>query len=218
MGRKVCSHIAQLMLLSLLFVSCANMAQNDRGPDNIVFQDDFADPLTGSWQLEADAQGRAEIVDGKLLLTINAPATAQYVTLEDQVFSNFIVDVDATQVGGVAGGSYGLLVRMVAPGQFYRFEVTSNGEYVVERHDGPGSWQRLTDGWQESEAILPGTNQTNQLRVAVAGGTFSFYANETLLVQVVDGTYGTGAVALDAGTFNQGELQVAFDNLVVWLP
>lgn len=210
--------IFRLLPIFVLLSACGNLAVGGNSERDVVFHDDFEDALSGGWHLEADAQGRAEVVDGKLLMTISAPATVQYVTLEDKVFSDFILDVEASQVAGPAGSSYGVLVRMVAPGQFYRFEVTSNGEYIVERHEGNGVWTRLTDGWQDSAAILQGTNRVNHLRVAAVEGRFSFYANDTLLTQVFDDSYVTGAMALDAGTFNQSELQVAFDNVIISSP
>lgn len=217
-GHPSCNWLSLLILLSLGFAGCARFAGSSQQGRDLLFEDDFEDGLATGWLLEGDDQGQAEIVDGALLLTIKAPGTVQYVALEDQVFSDMIMDVEATQIGGAPGSSYGLLLRMVAPDQFYRFEVTSNGEYTIERHDGAGAWERLTDGWQTSPAILQGINQTNRLRVAVAGGTFSFYANETLLTQVVDRNYTAGAVALDAGTFNQSDLQVAFDNVAIQAP
>lgn len=217
-GRTVYSLSRLLLIFALLGVGCINLPPFGAAERDLIFADDFDGGLAGSWRLEGDAQGSSAIVDGRLLLTVSAPATVQYATLEDQIFTDFIVDVDATQIGGTVGSSYGILIRMAAPGQFYRFEVTSNGEYTVERHDGDGAWERLTDGWQESEAIVRGVNQINKLRVAAVAGRFSFYANETLLVQVFDNAYPTGAIAVDAGTFNQIELQVAFDNFAVTAP
>lgn len=209
--------LCALLSMSSL-AACGALSSGSRGDSNVLFEERFEDAVAGSWHLEGDAQGLAEVAEGRLLITIRAPGTVQYATLEDEIFSDLILDVEATQVGGVAGGSYGVLLRMVAPQQFYRFEITSGGEYVVERHNGPGEWERLTDGWQTAPAIRRGLNETNQLRVAATGGTFSFYVNETLLTQVVDRRYETGAIALDAGTFNQSEVQVAFDNVVIQAP
>lgn len=216
--RSLYSRSSHILVLALFLVACGNLPLARTGERDVIFHDDFEDTLSGSWHLEADSQGQAEVGNGKLLVTIAAPATVQFVTLEDQIFSDFVLDVEAAQVGGPVGSSYGVLIRMAAPGQFYRFEVTSNGEYTVERHEGSGTWTRLTDGWQQSAAILQGLDQVNHLRVAAVGGRFSFYANETLLTQVFDDAYVTGAIALDAGTFNQGELQVAFDNVIVSAP
>lgn len=208
----------EIGLACILFAACGRLGADGGQGEDVLFQDDFSDPLAGNWHLEADEQGQSEIVDGSLMVRIQEPSTAQFVTLEGQVFTDFLLEADASQVGGQQGAGYGILVRMLAPGQFYRFEVTSNGEYVAERHDDEGSWERLSDGWQSSPAILRGLHETNRLRVTAAGSTLSFYANDTLLVQVIDSTYDRGVVALEAGTFNQSETLVAFDNVVLRRP
>jgi hypothetical protein len=207
-----------VLVAALALSGCGVLGIGSPGEGEPLFADDFGDSLPGGWLLEGDAQGDAQIVDGSLLVSVWSPGTVHYATLENKVFSDLILDVEATQIAGAPGSSYGVLIGMIAPDQFYRFEVTSSGDFAVERHDGSGKWKRLTDGWQSSPAIKQGVNETNHLRVAAAGGTFSFYTNETLLTQVVDRSYATGAVALDAGTFNQSELQVRFDNLLIRSP
>lgn len=207
-----------VLVVTVTLSACGALRIGSQSEGAPLYADDFEDSFSGGWLLEGDAQGDAQIVDGTLLISVRSPGTVQYATLEDEVFSDLILDVEATQTAGAPGSSYGVLIRMVAPDQFYRFEVTSGGDFTVERHDGSGQWERISDGWQSSPAIKQGVSETNHLRVAAAGGTFSFYANETLLTQVVDGSYGTGAVALDAGTFNQSELQVRFDNVVIRSP
>lgn len=208
------------LFVALLVTGCRSLQSGGAlsGDTEIIFSEEFGEVVSGSWQLEGDDQSRATIGDGKLLITIDAPSTVHYTTLPDQIFSDFALEVDATQQAGSPASSYGVLLRMTGPQQFYRFEVTGNGEYVVERHDGAGSWVRLTDSWESSEALQAGLNTTNHLAIVAVGGTFSFYANDQLLTQVVDAQYGQGAIALDAGTFGQPGLQVAFDNLVIREP
>jgi hypothetical protein len=208
------------LVLLLLVTGCRNLpaAGSLSGETDILFSEQFGEVVSGAWQLEGDDQSRATIEGGRLLITIDAPSTVHYTTLPDQTFSDFVLEVDATQQAGSPASSYGVLVRMAAPQQFYRFEVTGNGEYVVERHDGADSWVRLTDNWESSEALATGLNTTNRLAIVAEGGLFSFYANDELLTQVADAQYSQGAVALDAGTFGQPGLQVAFDNLVIREP
>jgi len=208
------------LLMLLVVTGCRNLSSGGAlsRDTEILFSEEFGESVSGAWQLEGDDQSRATIGDGHLLITIDAPSTVHYTTLPDQIFSNFVLEVDATQQAGSPSSSYGILLRMSGPQQFYRFEVTGNGEYVVERHDGAGSWVRLTDNWQSSEALVTGLNMTNRLAIVADGGMFSFYANDELLTQVVDAQYSQGAIALDAGTFGQPGLQVAFDNLVIRQP
>jgi hypothetical protein len=141
-----------------------------------------------------------------------------YATLLDNSFSNFSLDVDVTQLAGSPTSSFGILFRMMEPAQFYRFELLGDGHFLVERHDGADAWTRLSDGWVESDAINAGLNATNTMGVVAVGRNLTFFVNGQLLAELIDGHYGQGSIALDAGTFGQPGLQVVFDNLVVRQP
>jgi len=99
--------------------------------------------------------------------------------------------------------------------QFYRFDITGNGLFIVERHNGDGTWTRLVQEWTPASALNQGLNVTNRLRVLASGQSLTFYANDVLLTQVNDATYADGLIGLDAGTFGGSNLQVAFDNLTI---
>lgn len=208
-----------ILLLSLVAAACSGEEQSVLpGDEGVIFREEFTDTTSATWHLEEDDLGQAAISEGRLLLSVSAPNTVQYATLEEPPFSDFILDVDAVQLSGNPASSYGVLIRMAGPQQFYRFEITGNGEFTVERHDGGGEWVRLTDGWVPSQHIQQGLDVTNHLTIIAAGGTFSFYANDQLLSQILDRSYPAGNIALDAGTFGQTDLQVAFDNLIVREP
>lgn len=209
-----------LCVLALtLLAGCSDQEQNEApGGEGVIFQEQFSETTAATWNLEGDDVGQAAISEGRLLLSMSAPNTVQYATLEEPTFSDFVLDVDVVQLSGSPASSYGVLIRMGEPEQFYRFEITGNGEFAVERHDGEGKWERFTDGWSPSPHIEQGLDVTNHLTIIAAGGTFSFYANDQLLSQILDRSYPAGKIALDAGTFAQTDLQVAFDNLIVREP
>jgi hypothetical protein len=188
------------------------------GDGTVLYADDFSPETTGKWQLEGDDRGQAMLQEGQLIMEVNEPNTVQYVTLAEKSFSNFALEVDATLLSGSSDSTYGMLFRMTSPEQFYRFDVTGNGLFVVERYDEGGTWTRLSDDWQEASGLQTGAGSTNRLGVIAVAGTFSFYGNGELLLQVADGRYSGGSIALDAGTFGQPGLRVAFDNLVVRRP
>jgi len=214
-----------MLLLSLLSsLLLLTLAACDDGPtpvttdESVLFYDEFAPGQTGEWLLEGDESARAAVADGRLLLEVDSPNTVQYTTLAERRFTNFDLQVDVTQLAGSPNSTYGVLFGLDGDGEtFFRFEVTGNGLYVVERKMADGSWERFTDGWVASPALQQG-DTGNQLRILVAVPTFSFYANDTLLMQVVDARYQGGNVGLDAGTFGQPGLQVAFDNVIIREP
>lgn len=212
-----------MVLWLLLLVALSACAEEGAAPltneEGVLFFDQFTPGQTGDWLLEGDERGRASVADGRLLLEVDEPNTVQYATLAERRFTNFDLQVEATQLAGSADSTYGVLFGLDDSGEtFFRFEVTGNGLFVVERRAADGSWERFTDEWEASPALQQGADATNRLRVLVAVPTFSFYANDTLLTQVVDARYQGGNVGLDAGTFGQPGLRVAFDNVVIREP
>jgi hypothetical protein len=187
---------------------------SDTSP-NVLFLDEFVAGQTGAWVLEGDAIGRTSILDERLLIEINEPNTLQFATLEEPIFTDFDLSVEAYMLEGEGRSSYGVLFRMQDTEQFYRFEITADGFFIIERRNVDGSWTRLVDDWTPSPAINQGLAATNQLRVIAVGPTFSFYVNGNLLHTVQDNQFRAGAIGLDAGTFGQGGLRIVFDNVVV---
>lgn len=179
------------------------------------YHDSFVPGQTGNWLFEQDESASTVIANEQLAITITAPNTIQYVTLEDYTFTDFVLEVDAWQRSGPVESSYGILFRKLDGNQFYRFDITGNGLYIVERHDADGRWTRLVPDWTSTAAINQGLNVANRLKVIAAGESLTFYVNEILLTQVIDSAYGGGEIALDAGSFGGGDLQVTFDNLVI---
>lgn len=206
-----------ILCLLLLLSACGNDRVVLEGPD-VIFADAFVAGQTGAWLVEGDDAGRTAVLNEQLIITVEEPNLLQYTTLSEPIFADFVLEVDVTQLAGDLESSYGLLFRMQNPGQFYRFDITGSGLYVMERHNGDGTWTRFLDDWVESAAIKQGLTVTNRLKVVAQGPLLSFYVNDQLLQQVNDGSFAAGQIALAAGTFGRGGLEVAFDNLVVRNP
>jgi hypothetical protein len=209
-------------LLSVFFVliflsACSSNRVVLEGPD-VIFSETFAAGQMGDWLIEGDDAGRTAVLNDQLIINIEEPNLLQYTTLNEPIFADFVLEVDVTQLAGDLENSYGVLFRMQNPGQFYRFDITGNGLYVLERHNVDGTWTRFLDDWVDSAAIKQGLTATNRLKVVAQGPMLSFYVNDQLLQQVNDASYAAGQIALDAGTFGRGGLEVAFDNVVVRNP
>lgn len=186
--------------------------------EDVLYHDEFVPDRMGEWQFEGDSAGRTTIINEQMVIELSAPHLLQFTTLNNLTFADFALEVDARQVGGDLQNSYGVLFRMQDPQRFYRFEVTGNGLYMLERRNADGTWTRFLEDWVPSPAINQGINASNRLQVVAQGPLLSAYVNEVLVQEVNDDLYPAGAIALDAGTFNQPAIQVAFDNLVVRQP
>jgi hypothetical protein len=200
----------------LSFVACGS--EQAELLQEALFHDEFIPGQTGNWLVEGDEAGRAAVIGEQLLIEIDSPQLIHFSTLDDPSFTDFSVEADVMQLAGHLESSSGILFRMQSKELFYRFEITGNGMYLVERHNADGSWTRFMDDWTESEAIKQGLRKTNRLKVVAQGPLLTFYVNDQLLLEASDSSYLSGKIALDAGTFGQAGLQVVFDNIVVQQP
>jgi hypothetical protein len=200
----------------LLLVACGSNS-SPFGAD-ILFRDEFVPGQTGNWVVEGDEAGRTIFLAEQMLIEVDAPQTIQFTTLNDPSFADFSLQVTITWLAGDLESSAGVLYRLQGPDQFYRFEITMNGSYIVERRNPDQTWTRLSDGWIESTAIRTGLNETNRLKVVAIGPSLRMYVNDQLLLQTTDSGLAAGKIALDAGTFGRPGLRVAFDNVVVSRP
>jgi len=202
-------------LFLLLLAGCRSTTTSESSlPENTLFFDEFVVGQTGDWLTEGDDAAVTAVINERMLININEPQTMQFTTLNEPIFNNFTLDVDAVQVTGSPESSYGVLFRMNSPSEFYRFAIRGDGLYMIERHD-PDGWTRFMKDWEPSTAIHQGVGQTNHIKVSAEGSAFSFYVNDIIVAQIDDGRYAQGNIALDAGTFGQANLQIAFDNVLV---
>lgn len=203
----------------LLLAACADATgvPGAQGAD-VLYADGFVAGETGNWVIEGDNAGQTAVSDEQLVIELSDNNIMQFTTLPDVTFDNFILEVDGRLLQGDLGSSYGVLFRMQDTTRFYRFEITGDGMFMVERRDGESGWTRFVDRWTEAPAINQGLNSTNRLKVEALGQTITLYVNDIQVHQFTDSAYSSGTIALDAGTFVQPLAQVAFDNLVVRRP
>ncbi len=206
--------IKRLLPLLLLLISCRAFEQEEARPENALFFDGFVVGQTGDWLTEGDDEAVTAVINERMLINVNEPQMMQFVTLSEPIFDDFTLEVDTMQITGSPESSYGVLVRMNSPSEFYRFTIRGDGFYMIERHDADG-WTRFMKDWESTAAIQQGAGKKNQLKVVAEGSSMTFFVNGTEIMQINDGRYPQGNIALSAGTFGQTNLQVMFDNVLV---
>ncbi len=213
------SQILFLCLALLLVLLACNRETVEEGlPPGVLYQDDFTAD-TGDWILESDADAEAAIVGGQLKLSIHTPSLVAWAELSERKFNDFVLKVDASQLAGPDDNSYGIIFRMKEQTEFYRFDISGDGYYEFSRRndDDANPWTSLSSDWQESAAIHQGAS-TNQIKIVAQGSLFTFYINEQQIAEIDDNSYRSGAIGLDAGSFHQAGVEVAFDNLSISEP
>lgn len=128
-------------------------------------------------------------------------------------FTDFVLEVNATQDEGPSNNSYGILFRSEDDEHFYRFGVSGDGFYFLDKSMG-SEWVPVID-WTESPYINRG-QASNHLKVTCAGSQITLHVNDQNLATVTDDSYDHGDIGLFAASFAEPNVHIAFDNLKVW--
>lgn len=184
---------------------------------DVLFQDDFNDPNSG-WEVGDYVEGSEGYVDGSYFVRGEEDGTIVW-GVASQEFTDFVLDVDTTQVEAPSNDNngYGVIAR-VQPGpegDGYAFYISGDGYYTIQKVVG-GDYEPLVD-WTTSPAINQG-NASNHLHIVCDGPNLSLTVNGQFLAETTDNAYASGDIALAAGTLEAEPTEIRFDNVRVTAP
>ena len=128
-------------------------------------------------------------------------------------FTDFVLEVDATQDQGPSNNSYGVLFRAEDDEHFYRFGISGDGFYFLDKFIGD-DWVAIID-WTESPYINRG-QASNRLKVTCAESQITLHVNDQNLATITNDSYDHGDIGLFAVSFAEPNVHITFDNLKVW--
>jgi hypothetical protein len=215
-----------VLSLTLATLACGLVSGSDEpvspesesapGPaDDILFSDDFSNPNSG-WDQVNSSEGVTDYANGVYRIFVNTDNTDVWAN-PSLNFTDTIIEVEATKVGGPDDNDFGIQCRYQDTGNFYFFIISSDGFYGIGiTQDGTQSLLGA-DKLQPSDDINLG-NTTNNIRVDCVGNTLTLFVNGTQLISVQDDTFASGDVGLLAGTYDEIGTDIHFDNFVVTAP
>lgn len=212
-----------LILLSVLIVislacSVTNVTpapQDLAAPSGIVlFQDDFASPVTG-WDRLMTAEGTMDYDGGGYRLLVNSPNTNFWSTPHKN-FANVRIEVDSGKLGGPDENRIGLVCRFTGS-DYYFFLISSDGFYGIGLYAGGQAVLLGQSEMQSNENIKTGM-AVNHLRADCVDNILTFYVNGFQVASVQNSALASGDVGLLAGAFSGIGVDVIFDNFVVLKP
>lgn len=180
-----------------------------------LYQDDFSDPQSG-WPVQASEQGQTGYAWDAYVIQVLVPNYDLW-AVAGQTFRDVRVEVTAARTAGPVQNRIGLVCRYLDPGNYYFFIISSDGYYTVGKlRDGVRSLLGQ-EMMAYSDAILPG-EAANRLRFECIGQVLSGYVNDRMIAVTSDPDLGDGDAGLLAGAFDEGGLEVRFDDFVVIKP
>jgi hypothetical protein len=204
-------------ILLLLLAGCSSpQAVLDRQPaGEVLFKDDFSDPASG-WDRVSEPTGETNYAGATYRIWVNEPYTDLLANPGLQ-FKDVRIEVEAT-AGGPANNVFGVICRSNPAGdQYYFFAISSDGYYGIGKVNGSDQQLLSAEKLMPSDAIRQ-KKLTNLLRAECVGSRLTFYVNDQLLAEVQDSAYTNGDIGLTAGSFDEPDVDLHFDNLMVTKP
>ncbi len=183
---------------------------------NVIFSDDFSDPNSG-WDRADEADYFTDYYNGTYRIIVNSDMSDSWANPDDNLFSDTIIEVDATKNAGPDDNDFGLICRYQGVDQFYYAVISSDGFYGINKVTSASSELLGLSDLLPSELINKG-EATNHIRFDCIGDVLTLYVNGQQIDRQTDSTYTSGNVGLIAGTYDTAGTDILFDNFYVIRP
>jgi hypothetical protein len=184
------------------------------GDFTVVFQDDFT-PNSGWYTSQGEDFG-FEYAQGGYRIYVNI-RSAPIWSIRQRDYGDVRLEVDATRTGGPTDGYFGVVCRLDREKRnYYALVISSDGTYGIAKSEN-NAYGFLEQGSAPAGVIKSG-EATNRVRGDCLGNTLTLSANGQQLLQIRDDSFDSGWIGLIAGTRQQPDLVVLFDNFVALQP
>jgi hypothetical protein len=162
--------------------------------NGLLYEDNFDDPSSG-WKQISNQDEDSKYENGELSLTQNKPNWGlRIVNPNTERFADMVLEIDATLVGTSSQSGYdGVVFRAQNDDNFYRFVVSGQGEFRIDKM--VGGITHLLKKPTKSPFINQG-NATNHLKVVCKGTQMGLECNGNLLVGITDDSFSEGFVGV----------------------
>lgn len=181
----------------------------------VLFQDDFSDNARG-WNQQQNGDGAAGYQDGHYRILVNT-TNSDVLANPNLNFTDTLIEVDATKVGGDNDNYIGLVCRYKDVDNFYFFVISSDGYYGIGKKLNGQHMLIGKTSMQPTDVVKQG-NATNHIQADCEGSTLRLVVNGELLAETTDTDLISGDAGLLAGSYLTPGTDIAFDNFVVRKP
>jgi hypothetical protein len=204
-----------LLLVTMLACSTFTNLASSPTPSKVIFEDtEFSDSCSN----ESTGDVERFVESGQFIMRVVTPSYIGWTECTEVEYTDFILEVDATQISGPDNNAYGVIFRYgLEADEFYAFMISGDGYYAFSVDGASRDAPEFLAEWAESSVIKQGV-QTNRLKVAALGSSMKYYVNNQLLGEVQDSRFATGTIGFFVGTVDEGDVLVAFDNLRISEP
>jgi hypothetical protein len=209
--------IMSLFILIILLTACQSAFITDllTQSGQALYHDDFSDPTDG-WPEASDAIGSLGYSQGAYRVVVNSAGYDLW-AVSRQSYGDVQVEVDTARLAGTSDNRFGLICRYQDVENFYVFIISSDGYYATAIiRDGTSSL--LGQEMMAYNAAIIHGDGPNHIRFDCIGNALTGYVNGQRVAVANDSTFTTGDAGLLAGAFDEGGVEISFDNFMVIKP
>lgn len=185
--------------------------------DQVLFADDFSDPQSG-WDVRSTENGASGYRAGRYFIRVETPKFQLWSTPGQDFTGDVNVEVTAGAADGPAENEMGVICRYQDKQNFVYASIGSDGFYaIVEIKADEATILTGKGKFQYAEAIPLGS-ETYVVRLACAGDRFTLFVDDREIDSATSGTFTRGDVGLLAGAFDEGGVEILFDDFKVTKP
>lgn len=165
------------------------------------------------WDVYSDAETVRYYINETLRMRVIPEQYTDWTYLELKP-SDFYLEFDVIYREAPGHAGAGVIFRMNSSLNYYRYAISPEDTYsLIKRVD--DEWEFLTE-WTASDSIQTADRAVNRLGLLAEGDQIALFANGKLLTVVEDDSHVAGDTALALVTYEEGNVEVQFDNVVMW--
>ncbi len=179
----------------------------------VLMSDDFSRD-NDLWDTGSSQNGEVYLKNGEFWFHVIPTQYYFWSSWNGDVFANTVISVDARVEMPTGVGDFGVICRLQDGNNFYALEVSEDRYFSIWKI--VNGQNTFLNEWTYSSAIPDSTSMT--ITATCVGDRLALAVNDLLLAEIRDDTFQSGQVGLLAGTFETGNILVAFDNYLVRKP
>lgn len=181
------------------------------GLGEVIHLDDFSENL--GWDLGEDGTGATSIRQGRMIITLHESSGFRYALAPVQPLDDFYLEVEVRPDLCQPDDEFGILFRLNAQFEYYRFSLNCSGQTRVNRSLQNGA--RALTPLANPAAVIAGPMVKNKLAVRASGDQFRIWINGIEILNLRDLSLQGGLVGLFVRTGRGNQATVTFDNFLL---
>lgn len=205
--------LAWALALVLLAAGCETRPSRSYMLGDVLEEVDFSRLSDWERYVHPDQRVDFQIDDGSY--RVRADHGGFMWTLNTRAHDDVVIQADSVQLSEDPDNAYGLMCRASgsANGDGYYFFISGDGMYTIRR--GAGRQVSALIPWTRSAAIQQG-RAINRIRIVCVEDYLALYVNGAFVAETFDSLYRRGYAGITAAAAPEGDLDVIFDDLILW--